>query len=534
MHPMPHSRWAVQLWPTACLLIAALCSAGSSRLSAADTYSNPVLPGDFPDPSVIRVGQEYWATATSSEWGPLFPLLRSTDLVHWELAGHVFHSLPEWAVANFWAPEISEYRGKFYIYYVGRKRGGPLSISVATAAQPQGPWRDHGPLIGQPAGSIDADTAVDEQGERYLIWKEDGNSRRQPTPIWAQKLSEDGTKLVGEMKELLRNDAPWEKQLVEGPFVLRRNGYFYMFYSGNGCCGAGCNYALGVARAKQLLGPWEKNPANPILAGNTNWRCPGHGSIITTPDGHDLLLYHAYDAKAFIYVGRQGLLDEVNWGPDGWPTINNGQGPGTHGSAPLPLTVPAKPGAFFDAFTASILKPDWQWPVNNEPLVTLKPGALQLKPRAERARDIMGGVLAVQTRAADYRATTQLSLGQLPAGFSAGLSAFGDGANALGLSVTDRRLTLWRRQKNQHTPLAMTEAPGDKRLQLRMDATGGHRFRFSASSDGKTWQMVGPEVDLEGEFLPPWDRGVRVALVAGGKESSDDASATFEWLRVEP
>ena len=81
-------------------------------------------------------------------------------------------------------------------------------------------------------------------------------SRRQPTPIWAQKLSEDGTKLVGEMKELLRNDAPWEKQLVEGPFVLRRNGYFYMFYSGNGCCGAGCNYALGVARAKQLLG-WE-------------------------------------------------------------------------------------------------------------------------------------------------------------------------------------------------------------------------------------------------------------------------------------
>src|SRR2546426_658403 len=92
---------------------------GVVALASAATYTNPVLPGDFPDPSVIRVGEVYWATATTSEWAPLFPLLRSRDLVNWELVGHVFETRPDWSVANYWAPEISEYRGRFYLFYSG-------------------------------------------------------------------------------------------------------------------------------------------------------------------------------------------------------------------------------------------------------------------------------------------------------------------------------------------------------------------------------------------------------------------------------
>src|SRR5882672_9153532 len=80
------------------------------------TYSNPVLAGDYPDPSVIRVGKDYWATATSSEWGPQFPILHSRDLVNWKTKGAVFPKRPEWAIANFWAPEISEYQGRYFIY----------------------------------------------------------------------------------------------------------------------------------------------------------------------------------------------------------------------------------------------------------------------------------------------------------------------------------------------------------------------------------------------------------------------------------
>ena len=127
---------------------------GVSLASGAE-YRNPVIPGDYPDPSIIRVGSEFWATATSSEWGPQFPLLRSTDLVNWEQVGNVFAHRPAWATANFWAPEISMYKDKYYVYYVGRKAGGPLSVAVATADKPGGPYTDHGPLVSQPMGSID-------------------------------------------------------------------------------------------------------------------------------------------------------------------------------------------------------------------------------------------------------------------------------------------------------------------------------------------------------------------------------------------
>src|SRR3954466_1601466 len=148
-------------------------------------YQNPVRAGDFPDPSVIRVGDEYWATATSSEWAPHFPILHSRDLVNWELTGAVFATAPSWAKANFWAPEIAEDHGKFFVYYVARDRASNhLAVPVATAEQPGGPYTDHGILVTQDAGSIDPVPFTDAQGLRWLIWKEDGNSRKLPTILW--------------------------------------------------------------------------------------------------------------------------------------------------------------------------------------------------------------------------------------------------------------------------------------------------------------------------------------------------------------
>jgi xylan 1,4-beta-xylosidase len=510
---------------------AALMSLLALPVSGA-TYSNPVLPGDYPDPSVIRVGDEYWATATTSEWAPLFPLLRSRDLVQWEHVGNAFERRPEWAVGNFWAPEISEYRGTYYIYFVGRKRGGPLSISVATAAKPSGPWTDHGPLIAQEAGSIDAVTVVDESGARYMIWKEDGNSRNHPTPLWIQKLSDDGTKLVGEMKEILRNDAAWEGKVVEGPFVQKQGDWWYLFYSGSGCCGRGCNYALGVARAKSLFGPWTKNPANPILAANDVWKCPGHGSIVSDSAGRDYLLYHAYNASNFVYVGREGLLDEVVWGENAWPTINQGRGPTVTASIAGSTLGASATLSFNDNFDGPKLRPEWQWPQNNEPVVrvqTANGSGVTLSPKGPRADDFAAAVLAVKTTTGDYRAEARLDARPKP-GVSAGLAAFGDAENALGLSLRDGKALLWRRQKNKHQVISTNQVPDGSVLWLRMTATAGHRFQFAMSADGKAWTGVGENIDLEGNYLPPWDRGVRVALVTGGT----GAEARFGRLAVAP
>src|ERR1043165_3367871 len=121
------------------VLLVLFPAAGGAK---AETYKNPVIPGDFPDPSIIRVGPDFWATATSSEWGPQFPLLRSADLVNWELVGSIFPHRPAWVSANFCAPEISEYKGKYFVYYVGSKKGGPLSVAVATAERATGPYQD--------------------------------------------------------------------------------------------------------------------------------------------------------------------------------------------------------------------------------------------------------------------------------------------------------------------------------------------------------------------------------------------------------
>ena len=144
----------------------------------AGTWSNPIFPGDHPDPTIVRVGRTYWTTSTSGDWAPAFPLYRSTDLHHWTAVGSIFPQTPAWAGGSFWAPELVVDGDRVLVYYVARRRGGPLCVAAATADQPTGPYIDHGPIVCEQDGSIDPAFARDEQGRPFLIWKEDGNSER--------------------------------------------------------------------------------------------------------------------------------------------------------------------------------------------------------------------------------------------------------------------------------------------------------------------------------------------------------------------
>jgi xylan 1,4-beta-xylosidase len=475
---------------------------------AATPIANPVLAGDFPDPSVTKVGNTYWATATSSNWGPTFPLLKSTDLQHWALVGHVFPGeRPAWADYYFWAPEIShDANGKTYVFYTAHQRGGNLAVGVASADRPEGPYRDHGPLVGQPDGSIDGFPMTDEKGQPYLIWKEDGNSVQKPTPIWAQRLSADRTKLVGEKKELFRNTAPWEGNLVEGPGVVRHGGYFYMFYAANGCCGAECTYAIGVARAKTLLGPWEKYNRNPILTKQANWTCPGHGTPIER-NGRWYMLHHAYQVGSLQYVGRQGILSEFTWTKTGWPEFVPN---------PTPAPVPA-PGVVTEEFASARLSPAWEWPVE-----------LHLSAQPDKG----GAALGFATLAANYTATTTLlNPAGLPAGTTAGIAALGDPQNAIALLAGAGKLQVQEVQGGKARVLAEMPLPTNgAAVHLRIQAQSGNLFRFAFSPDGRNWTELLPGTDTaNGQFLPPWDRGVRVGIVAQGPTS---ATATFERFEL--
>jgi beta-xylosidase len=294
------------------------------------SWQNPVVPIDFPDPSAVRVDGVYWATSTSTASAPGFPLLRSTDLLRWEVVGSVFSRPPRWAKDSLWAPEIVVDETGTRVYYTARKRRGPLCVAVASAPAPAGPYTDHGPLVCQPAGSIDPTVVRDAAGRPYLVWKEDGNAVRRPSRIWIKRLRRNGLGLIGPRRELLRNSARWEGSVVEAPEVVAHDGWLYLFYSGN-VYGPPpiCAYALGVARSRSIFGPWQRNPANPILRSNQAWRCPGHASPVSDENGRLFVLYHAYRAGGGSLAPRVGLLDAVTWTADGWPTVNGGQGPST-------------------------------------------------------------------------------------------------------------------------------------------------------------------------------------------------------------
>lgn len=494
------------------------------------TYANPVIAGDYPDPSIIRTGDDFWATSTGSEWAPVFPLLHSRDLVNWKQVGAVFPDAPAWAEGNFWAPEISEYKGRYFVFYTARKKAGPLCVASAVADSPTGPYQDNGPLICQEDGSIDAFPTVDENGERYLIWKEDGNSRNQPTPLWAQRLSEDGTKLIGDAREILRNDAAtWENGVVEGPYVLRRNGYFYLFYSGSACCGLQCSYGLGVARSQKLLGPYEKYAKNPLVRTTDAWKCPGHGSIVTDQQGRNFLLYHAYNGKSFIFTGREAVLDEVAWNADDWPVLNGGKGVSVRAASPLGAAQ-MNEQSFLDHFEGAELRPGWQWPQGHRPTASLTAengGVLSLVPSSADGNDLLGAVLAKPTMSGDYVATTAVLTSSVRSGAKAGLAAYGDRRHAIGISVSSDAITVWLRQDGKTKTLAKAPAINAPQVHLRLTAKQGYVLQFAASADGKTWTNIGKKI--EGSFLTPWDRSIRVALFTGG---AGEVPARFSYAQI--
>lgn len=485
---------------------------------------NPVLAGDRPDPTVIKIGDTFWASATSNEWSPLFPIFKSNDLVNWELVTYVFpDGAPDWARNNFWAPELAydEAQGKVYVHYTARnKETGRLSCAVASADSPEGPYTDHGPLVSQELGSIDGFETRDENGKLYLLWKEDGNSRGQPTPMWAQEMNESRTELLGEPVELFRNDQPWEAQLVEGICVFRKGEYFYATYSAGACCNKECNYKAGVARAKNLLGPWEKYEKNPILKDNESFRCPGHGTVVEK-DGDLYYLYHAYSTQSDVYVGRQGVLEKIQWTEDGWPVVAND------------AVFSRETGSldFSDDFQAADLLPIWQWRVTQD--IAYKTGPEGLKLGASEDNANLGTVLVQLTKTLDYQATATLDLSASGSGAEGGVALVGADNNgfgaplaAIGISASKSGVKVWKTTKGETTVLGESPLPANaSALPLRMEVRQGHLLSFSLEKDG-AWTTLATDIDAS-PFVP-WGMGFRLGLVAKG-----DPAATVNFKKFE-
>jgi xylan 1,4-beta-xylosidase len=495
---------------TGCFVILSASIAAISPQT--EPAANPIIPGDHPDPTILRIGRTYWMASTSGDWAPSFSIYRSTDLHHWSSAGAVFPAPPGWAEGDFWAPELVQAPDGVVVYYAARKKNGPLCVAAATAAGPEGPYTDHGPLVCQPDGSIDPSMVRDEHGRPFLIWKEDGNSVRKPTPIWAQPLTADLLHLTGTATQLITNDPDsWEGGVVEGPYILRHAGRFYLFYAGNACCGAECHYAEGVARADTLLGPWTKDPANPISHSNDAWKCPGHGTAVTTPAGKDYFLYHAYPAQGTVYLGRESVLDTIDWSVDDWPIINAGHGPSGNAAA--------NPPAFLmKNFHNPTLDPEWKWPIGHRP--SFQTGDGQLTIKAAGAMQPM--YLARSLPASGYEATIAIPASSTAA---SGIGLIGETTRELTLFRFGSHVQLKRISRDSEETLAEANVASSATVWLRLVSSRAREVQYSYSTDNAHWNVLNYTSDTTAMLA--WDHGLRIGLVAEGPVSAQACFRQF-------
>ncbi len=472
-----------------------------------------VMRGDHADPSVVKIGSTYWASATSSNWFPAYPLLHSKDLINWKTKGYVFNTLPAWADYYFWAPEISYEKGKVYIYYAAHKKGGNLCLAVASADKPEGPYTDHGPLMCEEAGSIDAFPMRDENGKLYLIWKEDGNSVQKPTPIWAMELNEERTKLIGEKKMLFKNELSWEKNLVEGVSMIRHGAYYYGFYAAAGCCGRGCDYVTGVARSKNLLGPWEKYDKNPLLKNNDSWICPGHGTPIEK-EGKFYFLYHGYNKQTNAFTGREGLLKEFKFTNDNWVEFVD-----------EPAVAYNTDFDIEDEFKGNKLNDRWQWSVFQNAGKKVSKGLLTLAALP----DVTGAFMGQATLAGNYIASTIINTSKSTA--RAGIAAIGDEKNMISCLYGNGKLTVVEVKDGKEKELFTKKIEAGKQIALQMRVKDGGNISFSYALKKEDFIPL-HEAPVNGKFLPPWDRAVRAGLVSKGTVDKVAVFKEFEMTSL--
>ncbi len=294
------------------------------------TFLNPVIKGYFSDPSILREGDDYYAVMSSHCYYPGMVIWHSKDLVNWN---PVSYSLDTY-MGSIWAPDLIKHGDTYYIYFTNRQfPGDPYKSSnyVITAKNIQGPWSKPADLK---IGNIDPGHVVDvKTGDRW-VYTSAGN---------ASRLSKDGMLTDGTSKVVYEGwpiPDEWEIEgfALEGPKFLVKDGYYYVVWAQGGTHGPPTSHMAVVARSRNVDGPWENSPYNPLIHTyhrSEKWWSKGHGTIFQTHKGDWYVIYHAYE-NGYYTLGRQALLEPVTWTKDGWPVLKKGADP----AQPLPLPVP--------------------------------------------------------------------------------------------------------------------------------------------------------------------------------------------------
>ncbi len=445
------------------------------------TMLNPVLSGDRPDPAILKDGEDYYLTFSSFDSYPGLTIWHSRDLVNWQPRKPALTR----NIGSVWAVSLEKHKGRYFLYIPVKAE--PNEIYVIWADSIDGPWSDPKPLGLH--DHIDPCHAVGEDGSRWLFLS--GGDR--------VRLSEDGLSLAGKVEHVYD---PWhypddwdvEGFSPEGPKIHRHGQWFYMLTAVGGTAGPPMGHMVIAARARSIHGPWEQHPDNPLVRTENQseaWWSRGHASLVEGPDRKWYTLYHGFE-NGFWTLGRQCLLDTIEWTEDGWFRMTGGDL-----SQPLPVPKVAKPLPHGMPLSDDFSKPlamgsKWSFfrPAPDEAdRLRVADGALHFAGKGLAPSS--GSPLLLIAGDTSYRFECDI---ELAPGGTAGLVLFYDDKLYAGLGFDETRFVTHQYGIERGRPAN----PHGRRMKMRL-TNRRHIVAFHTSGDGgKTWKRFDRGMEVSG------------------------------------
>jgi beta-xylosidase len=480
------------------------------------TFLNPIFAGDRPDPTLLRDGDDYYLACSSFDAYPGVVIWHSRDLVNWQPVGPALRT----PIGSVWACDLCRHQDRYYVYIPARS-AGRRSIYVIHATDIRGPWSE--PIdLGLP-DHIDPGHAVGEDGARYLFLSSGDRVRLTP----------DGLACAAPVEHVYdpwRYPEDWDVESFspEGPKIVRRGEWFYMVTAVGGTAGPPTGHMVIVARSRSIDGPWQDAPGNPIVrtrSRDEKWWSRGHATLFEGPGGRWWMIYHGYE-NGYWTLGRQALLDPVEWSADGWPTARGGDL-----SHPLakPLAGPDTPHglALSDAFTADRLGTQWSFydpgPAETQRLAR-RDGVLRMRGKGTEPRDCSPLCFIAGDQA--YEVTVEAAVED---GARAGLLLFYNRRLYCGIGFDERGLVMHRYGLERRNDGIAVPAGGRLSLRMRNDR---HIVTLWYRAPGADWQRFPVQMEVSGyhhnvayDFL-----SLRPAIYAAGPGVASFRNLTYRAL----
>jgi len=502
----------------------------------ANSFKNPIISGFHPDPSVCRVGDDFYLTNSTFEFFPGLPLYHSRDLIHWKQIGNALDrptQLPLKGATDsggLYAPTLRYWKGLFFLICDNVSGGGNF---IVTAKDPAGPWSE--PVWLNDFG-IDASLFFDDDGKIYCSRAATDNQNG----IFQAELDPSTLKLITPFKLIWQYPDEWN----EGPHLYKIKGKYYLLLAAGG---TESRHSEVAARADSPWGPFEPCPHNPILTERDEpqspIQCAGHAELFDAPDGTWWLVFLATRPQNGLTVlGRETFLTPVHWTKDGWPVAGTGHHVALEMEAPKLKTFPVEATPSKTLFNNPTLGLDWLQIRNYDPKnfsLEERKGYLRIRAAKDSLNRKSEEPAFVGKRQTAIRLTARTAMEFTPAkdGEEAGLCvrANDDNHYEIGLGRFDgnTRLFVRNRIKNREYMIAqMPPQPGQIQLEI---SSFEDRYQFAYSNDGKTWHnlAVSPSGDLSREMAGGFT-GTVMGLYASANGSESKSYADFAWFEMLP